>query len=274
MTPIKSLAFLVLSLAFVGVEQPGSAKTPAPSRPAHRAAPSAPATPLPSSAPYAAGDAAFIQRNDPERAKRALELFRDYHAKNPKDPEAGWRHAMGCYFAGLHLAKNGDEKESLFAEGRDAGLSTIQLAPACAPCHFWTAINMALYGQTVGVFKMFFSLPSIREHLEQTIKLDPAYAGGGAYRLLGLIEQKLPGILGGSNDRARELIQQAIDTAPEEPLNHLFMTRLLLEEFDDLAGARAIAKKGISVPQPSPERIESLGSLKELREFLNSHPAE
>ena len=90
MTPIKSLAFLVLSLAFVGVEQPGSAKTPAPSRPAHRAAPSAPATPLPSSAPYAAGDAAFIQRNDPERAKRALELFRDYHAKNPKDPEAGW----------------------------------------------------------------------------------------------------------------------------------------------------------------------------------------
>ena len=222
---------------------------------------------------YSEGDSAFLKRGEQEgggqdQARKALQLFREYHSKNPSDPESGWRHSMGCYFFGLHIAKDDDEKLQIFAEGRDAGKSALELAPKCAPCHFWTAINMALYGKHAGIFKMFFSISTIRHHLQETVNIDPGYAGAGAYRLLGLIEQKLPGILGGSNKRAKEYFEKAIRTVPDEPLNHLFLMKLLIEEMDDIEGAKAVAKKGLAVPPPPPDRIESIGSLKELEEFL------
>ena len=44
--------------------------------------------------------------------------------------------------------------------------------------------------------------------------------------------------------------------------------KLLIEEMDDTEGAQAVAKKGLAVPPPPPDRIESIGSLKELEEFL------
>ena len=112
------------------------------------------------------------------------------------------------------MTKDSKEKARIFAQGRDAGLAAVALKPDCAECHFWASINMALYGDTVGVFKMLFSLQEIEEHLKQTLKLKPAYVNGGAYRLLGLIEQKLPGILGGSNSRARDYFEKAISIAP------------------------------------------------------------
>ena len=131
---------------------------------------------------------------------------------------------------------------------------------------------MALYGQTIGAVKMLFSLKSIRGHLQSTLKTEPAYAGAGAHRLLGLIEQKLPGVLGGSNARAKEHFERAIQVAPDEPMNHLFLVKLLFEKLKDKNAARVVAKQGLRVPAPSPERIESLGSMKELQEFLDAHP--
>src|SRR5205807_8794803 len=96
-----------------------------------------------------------------------------------------------------------DEKKNLFAEGREAGLAAIEIDPKCGACHFWTAINMAPYGEAAGVFKMIFTLGSVNDHLKQAAEADPAYAYGGAYRVLGRIQEKLPGILGGSNSRAK-----------------------------------------------------------------------
>lgn len=179
---------------------------------------------------------------------------------------------MGCYFGGLHVAKEDEEKKKYFAEGREAGLQAIDLAPNCAPCHFWTAINMALYGQTVGALKMLFTLGSIQEHLKQSIRLEPQYMGAGATRLLGIIEQKLPGILGGSNDRAKSHFEKAIVLAPDEPLNYLFLVKLLDSKFNDITYAQKVALKGLLIPPPGDDRLESQGSLIELREFLVTHP--
>jgi hypothetical protein len=214
---------------------------------------------------FAAGDAAFLKRADFAQARTALTVYREAYARTP-DSEAGWRLAMGCYFYGLRFVKEDDEKKIIFREGRDAGLAAAKETPNCAACHFWAAINMALYGQTVGVFKMFFSLGDIRDHLKESVRIDPTYANAGAYRLLGLIEQKLPGILGGSDDRARDYFEKAISTSPGEPLNYLFLSNLYKDAFDDQAKALSAAKRGLGVPPPSADRIESLEALVTLRE--------
>jgi hypothetical protein len=120
----------------------------------------------------------------------------------------------------------------------------------------------------VGVLKMLFALGDLREHLNEVVKLDPRYAYGGAYRTLGLIDEKLPGILGGDNDRARDYYEKAIAVAPDEPLNFLYLARLQHEEYDDHAGAAESARRGLGVPQPTPDRIEALEAIHDLEELI------
>jgi len=210
------------------------------------------------------GDAAFRQRSSRDRAFEALALYREHFRQNPDDPESGWRVAMACQFVGHRLVENDDEKMALFKEGALAGeRSLAHTRTPCAPCHFWTAINRALYGNAVGPLRMLSSLKAIRQNLKSAAEIAPDYAGGGPYRILGLIEQKLPALLGGSNRQARHYLEQAIEAAPDEPLNYLFLARLIEE--NDPTGATKIIRRGLLAPSPSPERIESVEALQELR---------
>lgn len=219
-----------------------------------------------------ASDQLFKKRADRENALQALENYRNYFKDHPSDPAGAWRVSLACYFVGIRLTKESNQKRKIHTEGKEAGEKGVQLDPNCTPCHFWTAINMALYGEATGVLKTLFSLASVEKHLEKSIQLDPTYAYAGAYRLLGLIEQKLPGILGGNNDEARAHFENALKFGPEEPLNYLFMARLLEEEFDERNGAIQIAKRGLEVPPPTPERLEALDALKDLKKFIEEHP--
>ncbi len=209
-------------------------------------------------------DRAYKERAKEEKAQEALKLYRT--AKPAVD--SLWRLSMACHYVGLHYTKESDEKIKLFREGKEAGLSAIKLDADCAPCHFWTAINMTLLGQQVGALRMLFALSDIRKHIQKIISLDPSYAYGGAYRLLGQIDQKLPGIAGGSNKAARQNFEKAIQLAPDEPLNYLLLARLLSEDMDEDEEALAIAKKGLALPKPSFERAESLKALEQMKQLV------
>ncbi len=215
------------------------------------------------------GDLAFKNRKEQPSALAALANYRAAHHASPDDAAAAWRLSMGCYFVGLRFTKDAGKRKELYDEGRKVALGAADRDKNCVPCHFWGSINLALYGDAVGALKMFFALGEIRDHLKQSLALDASYAYGGAYRLLGLIEQKLPGILGGSNDRAREYFERAIEVAPDEPLNYLFLTKLLKEELDDKPMAAITLKRGKALPVPSGERLESLEALAELKSLAD-----
>ena len=219
---------------------------------------------------FAAGDAAFRTRHDEQNARRALQLYRESYKHDPGDAAAAWRVSMACYFNGLRFKADSEKKRALFNEGRNAGLAGVALEENCAPCHFWGAINMALYGNEVGAVKMLFALSDLRAHLHRSIEIDPAYAFGGAYRLLGLIEQKLPGILGGNNQRARAYFEKAIAVAPDEPLNYLFMAKLLHDELGDKRGAHEFARRGKDLSTPASERLESIEAQAELQTLFSA----
>lgn len=225
------------------------------------------------STPYEKGDEAFKRRKDPARAYEALTEYRQLHASNPQDPEAAWRLAMASYFVGIRLTEKRKEKKAIFDEGKKAGEAAVKNSENCAPCHFWYAINFALYGESVGIVRMLFALDDVQIQLRKSIAADPKYAGAGAMRLLGKIEESLPGILGGSDDRAREHYEKAILTDPNEPLNYLFLARLLEDEFDDEITAVEWAEKGIAVPTPSFDRLEAIDAIDELHGFLKKHSA-
>jgi hypothetical protein len=224
--------------------------------------------------PYAAADLHYRARADATQARAAYRLYADAVARSQRaEPDALWRLAMASYFVGLRLTEEPSAKQALFAEGRRAGEDCARLAPENAACHFWGAINTALYGESLGAFKTLSLIPEIKRGLERSSALDPALAGGGAYRVLGAIYQRLPGLLGGSDEQARRSFERAIAVAPDEPLNYLFLSRLLLESAPDGGQAREVARRGLAVPEPGtngrmPENLESIEARQELRKLL------
>jgi tetratricopeptide (TPR) repeat protein len=216
-----------------------------------------------------AADRSFRQRRIESRARDALSLYRAIWADSAhQNVDAGWKLAMSCYFTGLRLTADDDEKEKLFREGIAAAEAASKLKPNCAACEFWAAIDQALLGQTQGAIKTLSALPKVKDHLNRVLELEPAYAYGGAYRLLGTIEEKLPGILGGDNDRARVYFEKAIAISPDEPLNYLFMAKLLADDFGDRDSARKYAERGLKLKLHDPTRVESMEALGDLRTLL------
>lgn len=209
-------------------------------------------------------DQAFKERRVAERARHALTLYRQEMQRDPESIEIAWRLAMACQFVGYRLETDSERKLSLFREGKDAARWASRKKPDCVACHFWAAINMALLGDTAGPFRTLFLLKDILEHLERAAALDPSYAYGGPHRILGLVFQKLPGILGGSVSRAREELAKAIHAAPTSPLNYLFMAKLLKEELEDAPNAANLVAQARELPPPAIDDIESWEAWEEL----------
>jgi len=211
-----------------------------------------------------AGDEAFKKRYEPEQARAALSSYREVVETEPANREAQWRLAMAAQFVGMRLVTNSDEKKEIFSEGKAAGLRSLVDNEECAACHFWTGINQALYGETVGALKMLFTVSEVQSHLRRAAELDASYAYGAPYRVLGVISKSLPGIFGGSNSDARDYFRMAIAAAPDEPMNYWE----LLQLEDDKEKAKEIARQVLSAPQPSPERIESHDAWLAVKEWL------
>ena len=217
---------------------------------------------------FAPFDNAYRERGKRQQALFALRGYRELALAAPNDGDAKWRLSMACHFVGMRWATSPEEKLELFEEGRDAGKASLLLSKTCAPCHFWTAINMALYGQERGAFKTFFSLGEIEDHLQKSLAIDPTYAYGGAFRVLGAITQELPSVLGGSSDKARQYFEKAIQHAPDEPMNYLMLAKLLKETEAKREEILAIIQKALDFPFPSPERLESQEAVSELKAML------
>lgn len=219
--------------------------------------------------PLGPGRQAYRERRDPARAIESYELFKTVVAENPDDPVALWHLAMSCYYLGQRVYDNSDDRRRIFEEGHKIAETAAERAPDCAPCHMLAGVNQALWGQEVGIFRVISGLPRVKRHLQLSTDLDPTFAGASALRVRSQIAQVLPSWLGGGKNRARSYLYRAIEIAPNEPLNYYFLAKLLLKDYGDRDKALEIAKRGLAVPPPGPEFVESVDSMGRLRSFVD-----
>lgn len=223
---------------------------------------------------FADADQAFQKRKEPLYAAKAFRLYQKSFQKNPYRPEAGWKFAMSAYYHGLRNINEDSKKIEIFKEGQKAGESSIlaseKLDQPCAPCHFWTAINLALKSEAIGPFKTLFALDEVMNHLEKTKEIDAKYAWGGADRTLGLIYHRLPGILGGDREESMRRFEEAIRIAPDEPLNFLGLAMILSENSAELKRAIEVVSRGLKRNPPPDYRVESQEAFYELKDLLHS----
>ena len=218
------------------------------------------------------GRQAYRERADLGRAQDAYDLFKQNLEQNPGDPIAAWHFSLSCYYLGKR-GTGADSKARLriHKEGRQAADQALDKDPECGPCHLLSAVNHALWAEEVGIFRTVMGLPKVLSHLRKAARLDPEFGGAAALRVHATIMKVLPGFFGGGKKKARDLIEEAIVVAPDEPLNYEILADILIEKYRDPSAAVRAAQRGLGVPMPGPEYVESRDSIDYLKGVVRKY---
>lgn len=175
----------------------------------------------------------------------ALALFANYHEdlgkldrardileaevqKNPREVDALLALSRVYFTIGDVRARTEDEKLAAYDRGRQIAKRAIELAPKNADAHFFYGANTGRWGQTKGVLRSLFLLPTVKEELKTIFELDPDHAQGHA--LAGNVYLELPAIAGGSVKKAEEHFRKAMAVEPRYTALRIGLAKALIRK--------------------------------------------
>lgn len=120
--------------------------------------------------------------------------------------------AQAAYIWGDVRARTTEEKLEAYERGRQAAQRAVELAPRNAWAHFWLATTAGRWGQTKGIMRSLFLLPTVKEGMRNALELDPSRPA--FYSLAGQVHAEVPGFLGGDLDRAEDLFRKGLQLDP------------------------------------------------------------
>ncbi|MBU4485183.1 tetratricopeptide repeat protein [bacterium] len=133
------------------------------------------------------------------------------------------------------IDKTDSRKDKIFLakQSHELAEECVMKDPEEAACYYWRAVSTGLYYQSkvVGYQE---GIKSIVSDCLKSIKLDPSYEHGGAYRILGKLYTELPAFAIRPNSVTRDLdlaekyLSTATHIAPQYPENRIFLTETLL----------------------------------------------
>jgi hypothetical protein len=201
------------------------------------------------------GDAAYAKRDDLVQARSALTAYeRAAAAGGAAGIEAQWKAARTAWWLGEHGA-NRAERLALYQQGMDLAKRALAGRADTVEAHFWLGANLGSLGDTKGVMKSLSLVQPIRHEMQEVIRINDHYLDGGAYRVLGVVDYKVPGLLGGSKKRAKEELDKALAMGPRDPFTHYY-----LAEYYRFTGDKAASRAELDrlntlavAPQDEPE---------------------
>ena len=143
-----------------------------------------------------------------DRARALLDAAR---AKDPR-VETMAMLSYVQFLIGDVRATTAEEKLAAYDRGRTIGKRAVELAPKSHDAHLWYAINTARWGETKGVLRSLFLLPTIREEIGILLELDPRSVR--AHILAGNVLLEVPGFAGGDRAKAEEHFKKALEIHP------------------------------------------------------------
>ncbi|MFH1137135.1 MAG: TRAP transporter TatT component family protein [Pseudomonadota bacterium] len=198
----------------------------------------------------AQADSLYAQRIKTEKAEAALALYRQAQALSPDSAPAAL--GLGRCLVWLAVVQENEKSSTLVKEAVDVLSGSLKKDPDNPGLHYWLGTAQGLQANE-GPLTAVTVMGAMRKHLNRVIELEPGYEYGGAYRVLGRLDAKAPGLLGGDKVEAEELLKKAISLAPAYWHNHLFLADLYYKT-DRKKEAEALLNKVLaSRPQPGLE---------------------
>jgi tetratricopeptide (TPR) repeat protein len=152
------------------------------------------------------------------------------------------------FLVGDVRATTAEEKLAAYDRGREIGRRAVELAPKSHDAHLWYAINTARWGETKGVLRSLFLLPTIREELTILLELDPRSVR--AHILAGNVLLEVPGFAGGDRVKAEEHFKKALAIDPRFTNARVDLARVYIAD-GRYAEARRELQRVINETSPS-----------------------
>ncbi len=141
-----------------------------------------------------------------------------------------------------------EEKLAAYERGRELGKRAVELAPKSHDAHLWYAINTGRWGQTKGVLRSLFLLPTVREEIDILFQLDPRSVR--AHSLAGNVYLEVPALFGGDRAKAEEHFKKGLALDPKFTVLRVDLARAYLAA-GRYAEARRELQRVLSEPAPT-----------------------
>jgi tetratricopeptide (TPR) repeat protein len=219
-------------------------------------------------APLVAELESFATRyhEDPPRLDKIREGLAEAVKTDPR-PENLVALARICFIWGDIRATTRDQKLLAYEQGREAAKRVIELDPKNAAAHFWYGTNTGRWGQTKGVVRSLFLLPTVKEEIQIVLDLDPKFTA--VYALAGNVFYEVPGLLGGDLKKAEEMFRKGLEQDPKFTGMRVGLAKTLIKR-GRMAEARRELQAVLDAKEPRNRADWTLKDSKEARELLES----
>jgi tetratricopeptide (TPR) repeat protein len=175
--------------------------------------------------------------------------------------------ARVCFIWGDIRAETAEQKLEAYERGRRAARQAVERQPRSAAAHFWLATNTARWGQTKGVLRSLFLLPTVREEVRTVLELDPGFTA--VYALAGNVYYEVPRIFGGDLDRAEQMFRRGLEQDPRFTGLRVGLGKTLFKK-GRIAEARRELQAVLEEKTPTNPADWSLKDAREARALLDS----
>ena len=172
-----------------------------------------------------------------------------------------------CFIWGDIRARTPEEKLEAYDRGRQAAKRAVELGPRNPLAHFWLATNAGRWGQTKGVMRSLFLLPTVKEGMQTALELDPKLVG--AYSLAGTVFYEVPGLLGGDLDKSEEMFRKGLNLDPKTTGLRVGLAQTLIKR-QRLDEARRQLQAVLDEKEPRNPADWTMKDLKRARDLLDS----
>ncbi len=188
----------------------------------------------------AIGDAAFLERFEPDRMAEALDAYEAVLPAFDSFPIGVRAHVLNrlaqlCYEWTTLSPGNTPEDEEAFRRGKEYGLRSLRLNPEFVELEednfaaavaavtdpaalLWTADNWGGLLRRDPILGML-QLSQVRTLYARSLEVDGTYWGASAHNALGAMLVVTPPLLGGDEDAGLEHLEKAVELAPTYLLN-------------------------------------------------------
>lgn len=213
-------------------------------------------------------------RANPDNINKAITAFKTA-LENDINPEASAAYLLqSYYFKAMYTEISKERQKTIYDNGFSLGERMMKRFPQSVPIMFWYGANAGRWADVHGFVEAATSgiAKKLRKTSKEIIRLDPQYQGGGGYRILAQVHfysPNIPLIMGWpSDERAKELIEKAMDIAPNHPTNRLLYAEILLE-FDQDKKARQQLEYILDMDPRSSHLVEDRYVKHRSRQMLN-----
>ena len=218
--------------------------------------------------PFAMELRTFAARYHEDPAR--LDAIRDGLAQAVKanvHPEDLTALAQVSFIWGDIRATTPDQKLEAYEQGRQAAKRAVELNPKNVVGHFWYATNTARWGQTKGIVRSLFLLPTVNEETQIVLKLDPMFTA--IYALAGNVAYEVPGLLGGDLNRAEQMFRKGLELDQKFTAMRVGLGKTLIKQ-GRIAEARREFQAVLDEKEPRNLADWTMKDSKKARELLES----